>query len=204
MRVNGRTLDELLDFVERAPDFTACSNSDVAGAGVSILGHHHYQMFDRFQLPVTRAGAVDNMRAETNNAVLELLNYPLTTLRLRGERSSVFGEASRVLQNWKSLNPQQNTCNVIACRAGQDFELYLCFRNPRCQTPEDLRRIKSEGVGVVEAGGEGIYPPPPDDDVLQEIRTDGLRIIKRILDGLNAVEHEHWPVFFEQVCLHGA
>lgn len=198
MRVGEQSVDELLDFVERAPNFTACSNSDVRNAGVSILDHHHYQVFADFELPVMQALPAGGLEEALPGGRLALLDYPLTALRVRGGRAFVTRAASAVLAGWKSRAPGRNTCNLTARRAGADFELHLFFRNPAHLTPPDLLRIKSEGVGVVEASGEAIYPPP-DDAVLEEIRTNGRVIFRRILEGLNPLAPEERPAFFEEI-----
>lgn len=199
MRVDRRSVDELADFVQRAPEFTACSNSDVRNAGVSILDHHHYQVFADYDLPVMQAEPLAGMEDKHGAVWLALLDYPLTTLRLRGDRSAVVETASRVIDDWKALAPGRNTCNLTARRTGEEeFEFYLFFRNPDHLTPPDLLRIKSEGVGVVEASGEAIFPSP-EEPVMEEIRRDGLLIIKRILSGLNPVPLTERPALFRSI-----
>lgn len=199
MRVGAQGLDELLDFVERAPSFTACSNSDVTNAGVSILGHHHYQVFGGSGLPVFDALPADGCEATAGDCSLALLDFPIATLRVAGPRAAVGTVAAAVVAWWKGQAPGMNTANLTVrrVRKGQ-FEAYLFFRNPAHLTPPDLLRIKSEGVGVVEVSGEGIYPPP-DEATLGEIRRDGLVILKRILSGLNPVERGEWPRFFAEI-----
>lgn len=202
MRVDSKSVDELLDLVDRVPEFTACSNSDVRNAGVSILDHHHYQVFKQFQLPVMSAQAHEGLTLDAPQVKLELLDYPLATLRLRGAREAVWQKASAVIAGWKGLLPGENTCNLMACRKGEEFEFYLFFRNPAYLTPPDLLRIKSEGVGIVEACGEGIYPPPTGEHAeqrLAEIKSEGLTIIKRILGGLNPVPEPEREELFDLI-----
>lgn len=203
MRVTRQSVDELLDFLQLAPGFTACSNSDVAGAGVSILAHHHYQVFADYELPVTRAQAVPELTGTVGDSQLELLHYPLSALRVRGGREAVTGAAGGIISGWRSLAPRRNTCNLTARRTAEGrFEIYLFFRNPRHLTPSQLLRIKSEGVGVVEASGEAIFPPP-DQATFQEIRRDGLQIVTGILSGLDPVKPEGRRELFEN-CLEWA
>ena len=89
MRSGARCLDELVAFVAAAPRFTACSNSDVRDAGVSILDHHHYQVFRDFHLPVFDAIPVPGLERRHGEGEVGVLDYPLTTLRLRGTSSFV-------------------------------------------------------------------------------------------------------------------
>ncbi|MCX7018110.1 MAG: hypothetical protein NTY46_03745 [Candidatus Sumerlaeota bacterium] len=202
MRSGGRCVDELLDFVTRAPRFTACSNSDVRDAGVSILGHHHYQVFRDFHLPVFDAAPSQHLAHEMSGGRIELLDYPLTTLRVRGTRSFVSDAGNKVIARWKTLSPGRNACNLTVRVIGDEHESHIFFRNPACLTPPDLLRIKSEAVGIVEAAGEGIYPPPPEHDkerFLEEIQINGLAILKRILSGLNPVPPSLRPEFFHDL-----
>ena len=197
MRIGRRALDELLDFVAKAPTFTACSNSDVLNAGVSILGHHHYQVFARrWVLPVMQALPLDGCVAPLTGGVVrgDMPDYPLTAIRLTAsgnDRAALLDTAAGIVERWKAADPGRNTCNLaVRMTDDQRFEVFLFLRNPDHLTPPDLLRIKSEGVGVVEAAGEGIYPPPKDDVGLEEIRRDGRTVITRILKGLNPVEPE--------------
>jgi UDPglucose--hexose-1-phosphate uridylyltransferase len=199
MRIGARAADELLDFVTRAPAFTACSNSDVRDAGVSILDHHHYQVFDDCPLPVMDAQALPGLVATCADGEMQLLDYPLTTMRVRGSRDHVLAASSALIDAWKSEAPGANTCNLTAQRVGAAYETYLFFRNPAFLTPPDLLRIKSEGVGVVETSGEGIYPPPVDDAGVEEIQRDGLTILRRILGGLDPIAGQDRPAFFERM-----
>lgn len=205
MRIERRTLDELLDFVERAPTFTACSNSDVLNAGVSIIGHHHYQVFSRrWDLPVMQASAMDECAALLcgDKVAACMLDYPLATVRLvaaQSARADLLNVAAQFVERWKSDAPDANTCNVVV-RLTMDgnYEIHLFLRNPNYLTPPDLLHIKSEGVGVVEAAGEGIYPPPPD-ETLDEVRHNGRAILMHILGGLNPVAPTDRPAVFQRL-----
>jgi len=197
MHVNRSSLDELLDFVDKAPSFTACSNSDVLMAGVSILGHHHYQVFARqLMLPVMQAPPVAEASCGGGKVHAAMLRYPLATMRLFAnvsDRAQLLDIAAAIVDRWKTREAGRNTCNLMTRRWGTDgYELYLFFRNPSFLTPPDLLRIKSEGVGVVEAAGEGIYPPPISEEGLAEIRNHGREILIRILSGLNPIPSEEF------------
>ena len=55
MRMCPDSVNDLLSLVDLAPNYTACSNSDIAMAGASILEHHHYQIFHELTLPIESA-----------------------------------------------------------------------------------------------------------------------------------------------------
>ncbi len=207
MRIDRRSIDELLDFIDRCPSFTACSNSDVVNAGVSIIGHHHYQVFSRrLFLPVMGAqNSPDTQRTIGGGRVsAAALDYPLMTIRLKAataDRKALLDAADGIITRWKALAPGMNTCNLTAWLVNHDvmYELYLFLRNPNHLTPDDLLRIKSEGVGVIEAAGEGIYPPPATDAGLTEIKQHGREILIRILEGLNPVAHGQRRAMFSSL-----
>lgn len=203
MRVGRESIDELLDFVQRAPNFTACSNSDVRDAGVSILDHHHYQVFAEFDLPVMMAQPIAGLQREVGGCEAAMLEFPLSVVRVRGNREALLEVASGMVAGWKGSGPGRNTCNVMVRRYGDALETYLFLRNPDFLTPRDLVRIKSEAVGIVEACGEAIYPPSSD-EILAEVRRDGLRIFKRILAGLSPVPRERMTEVFGQLTEWGA
>ena len=45
MQVDKQSVVDLIDFVDQAPEYVACSNSDIEWAGSSVREHHHYQVF---------------------------------------------------------------------------------------------------------------------------------------------------------------
>jgi galactose-1-phosphate uridylyltransferase len=197
-------MEDMAAFLEEAPGYTVCSNSDVEGAGSSILEHHHFQVFKGLKLPAMTAEAKPIFRARDIRA--EYLDFPCASLRLSsGERDRLVRTAAEIMNTWKG-GSAGNTGNLIAwreCREkGGEWNMIIFFRNPAFQIPRELRRFKSEGIGIIEAAGAAILPVPsgPDAEELHgEIRKNGGRIIRGILEGINPVSADEEPALWESI-----
>jgi UDPglucose--hexose-1-phosphate uridylyltransferase len=186
--VNDVAIARCFQFLTLAPTYTICSNSDVEWAGSSILEHQHFQAFQGLHLPVMEASVSKFGGWQQGEIRLEMLDYPLAAIRVQGRNETgVRRLASSLVRAWKALDPGRNTVNLVLRRAAGHSSFYLFLRNPDFRTPPELRHIKSEGVGVIEAAGEIIVPVPEDQNTLREIREGGLKIIRGILAGNNPV-----------------
>ena len=200
--VDEAALDQMFRFLELAPDYTVCSNSDVAWAGSSILEHQHFQVFRLLHLPVMNAEAAKGQSFRIDNCLLEVLNYPMAVIRITGPSDEPIQRIGwRLIRNWKSRDPGRNTVNLVlsderAARRGyarrgnarRGNALYIFLRNPDYRTPSDLQSLKREGVGVIEAAGEAILPVPEDQKLWKRIRKEGLSVIKGIIEGNSPVK----------------
>lgn len=161
MRVSAESLREAWEFLKRAPAWLLASNSDVAWAGASVLGHHHFQVFRQLELPLERAEPLARS-GRVSTVTLELLRWFGPVARLRGAPEDVLGVASGLMASWKSCDPGRSTFNYLMRRSAHgELVLHLVFRHPAYVSSERLRRIKSEGVGIIEMAGEAIVPPRP-------------------------------------------
>ncbi len=192
--VNRTALAQMLRFQELAPRCTICSNSDVEWAGSSILAHQHFQIGRGLHLPVMDARVA--LHRETADVEIELLRYPMTVLKVSGRKpASVQDAGGAVIEVWKARSPGKNTVNLVLRGTRDLFALYIILRNPDYRTPAELRHIKSEGVGVIEASGEAILPVPRDEATWRMVREGGLEIIKGIIGGNNPVKQGRERVF---------
>lgn len=193
MHVDRFSLEDMIAFEEMAPGYTVCSNSDVEWAGSSILEHHHLQAFKGLSLPAMRTGGCSSFRKK--GCTVTILDYPLALVRVGGaDPVKLLDCADSLLRAWKGRDPGRNTCNVIYTREGEYRSFYLFFRNPDFRTPAHLEKIKSEGIGIIEAAGVGILPVPSgpeEDEIWREIRKNGRRIMLDILGGINPVPPEN-------------
>lgn len=189
MHVDRTSLEDMIAFGEAAPGYTVCSNSDVEWAGSSILEHHHLQVFKGLSLPAMRCRETKTF--QHNGCTIAILDYPLALVRVRGRnRNRLLETADALLRAWKVRDPGRNTCNLIYARERDGFSFYLFFRNPDFRTPKHLEKIKSEGIGIVEAAGVGILPVPSgpeEEEIRREIRKNGRQIMHDILEGINPV-----------------
>jgi galactose-1-phosphate uridylyltransferase len=161
MRIGDRALRETAAFLRRAPGWLAASNSDIEWAGASVLGHHHCQLFRRLQLPLEAARPLKEWK--TRHSRMELLHWPCPSFRFAGAEQAVLEKASQVLSLWKEQSPPTNTVNfLMRIPEKRRLEIHLLLRDSRYRTPEELRPIKSEGVGIIEMAGEVILPPRPE------------------------------------------
>ncbi|MFC1504409.1 hypothetical protein ACFL6D_03230 [Spirochaetota bacterium] len=198
MLMETQSVSDLVQFIEMAPGYVGCSNSDVEWAGASILVHHHYQVFDDLHLPIMDAGYIEAYRDEVTHAKSSLrigiLNYPIATCKLScTDRDTFISVSGKIIEAWKAQMPGKNTCNLIVMKEKDEYTIYIMFRNPAHRTPEALTFIKSEGVGIIEAAGEGIYPVPKGElekKAWDLIENHGLDVIKGIIEGNNPVEKE--------------
>jgi UDPglucose--hexose-1-phosphate uridylyltransferase len=187
--INARSVEDMLDFLRLAPEYTVASNSDVEWAGASILNHLHYQVLRGVRLPVMDARPVPRLSRSLPGLVIEFLRYPLAAFRLAGEEEPVRAAVSVLSGLWKSLDPGRNTVNLNLLRTEgppPGYQFTVLLRNPDYRTPESLRRFKSEGVGVIEASGEAILPVPKgaeSEAMWREIRGNGLSLTKALIAG---------------------
>ena len=189
-RLSAQSLSDMLDLLRLAPGYTVVSNSDVEWAGASILTHLHFQMLRGVRLPVMAARPVPGLTRRLAGISVEFLDYPMAAFRFSSaEEQPLAAAAAALLERWQSLDPGRNTVNLNLIREPGPRPGYLAtvlLRNPDYRTPESLRRLKSEGVGVIEASGEAILPVPkgPDAEPLWHmIREDGLSLVKALIAG---------------------
>lgn len=205
MRVNKQSLEDLTHFIEMAPGYVGCSNSDIEGAGASIVHHHHYQIFKKLQLPIMEAEWRDDAFERTNvsgyTVKWGLLNYPCATIKVVCRNKTAFIRTlNSLIRHWKKRE-KGNTANLVIQHEEGYWVGYAILRNPEFQTPEWILPIKSEGIGVIEAAGEGIYPVPSGDNegwAWQQIEKHGLKVIKGIVEGVNPVAEENVSTLFTE------
>lgn len=200
MIMSKQSVMDLTNFLNLAPGYVGCSNSDVEWAGASILVHHHYQIFKNLELPIMEAKWADGLFQRTNvwgdTVEYGFLNYPIATIKLTCRDQEAFIESAGILiQIWKSQELGKNTLNLVIQKKSNLWIGYLILRNPDHRTPPELTQIKSEGVGIIEVAGEGIYPVPKGENaelIMKEIKENGLKVIKGIIEGNNPLEKSLW------------
>ena len=180
MIIDERALDKLLEFVSMFPHYFLGSNSDLPYVGGSVLSHEHFQG-GVHRLPIMDA-KVDRVYIKTDTLEVSTLNWPLSTIRIRGkDRFDVSRAGARILRTWRDgyrddeaeIDPgtpedPHNTLTPLAYREGEDYVLFLMLRNNRTteerpdgmfHTHPDRFHIKKEGIGIIDAPGLAILPP---------------------------------------------
>ncbi len=190
MCIDDRAVNDIFQFIDLAPEYVVCSNSDKPWAGSSILEHMHFQTARDIDLPIFSARAVEGSTIHHRGVTLQRLHYPIASVRITGTDRDAAAEAgSRITAAWKDLW-RDNTVNLAARIRHGVYELYIIFRNPGWRNPRHVMKYKSEGVGIVEVSGHWLFPPSDDEQIRQEIRQDGRRIIREFFAGLNPVPSE--------------
>ncbi|MCA9732692.1 MAG: hypothetical protein H6696_00250 [Deferribacteres bacterium] len=205
MRMDKNSVADLVHFVDMAPDYVGCSNSDVEWAGASILAHHHYQVFEKLHLPIMQAKYhSDLQRNESEKITFGLLNFPMACCKIIMQNRTKFIEVcGELIHAWKTMDPGRNTCNLIVHKQGADYVCYLIFRNPKFRTTEKWQAFKTEGVGIIEVAGEGILPVPKGENAQYQfltIQKNGLNVIKGIIGENNPIQETHFPQHFQWIC----
>lgn len=200
MQMDQQSVQDLCDFVDLAPSYTACSNSDVPMAGASILSHHHYQVFDALQLPIQSAQAIHSKTADETN--IAILNYPIACLRVSSaNKQQAISQAGNIIRNWRQQH-DNNTCNLLVHKSHHHYQIYIILRNPAHITPTKIHPIKSEGIGIVEVSGCGIYPVPRgenEETIWHTIENHGLDVIHTIISSNSPVAEKNYQDIFTRL-----
>ena len=181
MLIDEDCFRKLFDFIDKFPNYFVGSNADLPIVGGSILSHEHFQS-GRYEFPIERAEIIGEIPVTSLSGVsIGHLNWPLPTLRLRGEKSETLAKTAGIILNaWRAYNDPSadiisntdgtphNTITPIARRHGELYELDLVLRNNRT-TPQhplglfhphaELHHIKKENIGLIEVMGLAILPP---------------------------------------------
>lgn len=182
MIIDEKCFRALCCFLDQFPHYFIGSNADLPIVGGSILSHEHFQG-GRHTFPIERAEILEHIKlpGQSDDVTCGLLNWPLTTLRLRGKSSEAVAHIAGVILNtWRKYNDPEidilsetdgtphNTVTPIARKHGELYELDLVLRNNRT-TPEfplglfhphqELHHIKKENIGLIEVMGLAILPP---------------------------------------------
>lgn len=155
----------------------AGSNTDIPIVGGSILTHDHYQG-GRAHFPIEDAQSF--AKRKIFGCEGELLNWPLSTIRLKDKDPEKLTDASvRILEAWKGYDDPER--HIVSQTNGQRhnaitpivryknglYEIDLVLRNNRCseQYPDGIfhpharhHHIKKENIGLIEVMGLAILP----------------------------------------------
>lgn len=176
MKIDGAAFGRLADFVDLLPHYFVGSNADLPIVGGSILSQDHFQG-GAYEFALDRAAV--SAAWDVDGLALEVLDWPLSVLRLRGERPEVLARATELLEFWREYSDPDlgviartgdtphNTITPIARRCGRDLQLSLCLRNNRtsAEHPDgiyhphaEIHPVKRENIGLIEAMGLAVLP----------------------------------------------
>src|SRR5690625_7196382 len=97
MKINKRTFENLLGFVEKFPHYFIGSNADLPIVGGSILSHDHYQA-GRYNFPMTDVqNAIEYTLDKFPIVSASLLEWPLTTIRVQHVARALSTDAAHLV-----------------------------------------------------------------------------------------------------------
>ena len=213
MSITRETFDHILAFVDQFKHYFAGSNADLPIVGGSILSHDHFQG-GAYTFAMDQALVLKTFKVVAYSDVdVELLNWPLTTLRLKGKDISRLSElGDHILKNWRRYSDESlgihaytkdvphNTITPIARFRNDCFELDLVLRNNRTsiEHPDGVfhphaqyHHLKKENIGLIEVMGLAILPGRLVEEL--EVLKQALLIKdERLLLDANLKKHRDW------------
>lgn len=177
MKIGQHSFENLLAFVDVFPHYMVGSNADLPIVGGSILTHDHYQG-GCYHFPMQDASIIKEW--DKDGVHLQLLNWPLTTIRVQStNKEAMVAYATKTLNEWIDYNNESldiishtngtrhNTITPIARKHGDMYELDLVLRNNRTNETypdgifhphQENHHIKKENIGLIEVMGLAVLP----------------------------------------------
>ena len=215
MHIDRATLGCLLDFVDTVPHYFIGSNADLPIVGGSILSHDHFQG-GAHEFPMMRAATAETFAMAAHpNVGGEVLEWPLSVLRLTAaSRDELLGACVHVIDAWRSWSDvaagviardedgtPHNTVTPVIRRVDERYEAYLALRCNVTTSEHPLgvfhphaeyHHIKRENIGLIEVMGLAILPPR----LVPELEAVRGHLLAGDLDALEADEltasHATW------------
>ena len=145
----------------------------------SILSHDHFQG-GKHEFPMEKATVKEKVQFKGFEDIeAGVVNWPMSVLRLRGDKDRLIDLADHILQSWIGYSDESlgiyaytqgvrhNTVNPVARFKNGQYELDLALRNNRTDSAhpmgifhpyEHLHNIKKENIGIIEVMGLAILP----------------------------------------------
>lgn len=177
MKIGQHSFENLLAFVDVFPHYMVGSNADLPIVGGSILTHDHYQG-GCYHFPMQDASIIKEW--DKDGVHLQLLNWPLTTIRVQStNKDAMVAYATKTLNEWIDYSNEDldiishtngtrhNTITPIARKHGEMYELDLVLRNNRTDETypdgifhphQENHHIKKENIGLIEVMGLAVLP----------------------------------------------
>lgn len=219
MKITGDTFNVFFDFVDLCPHYIIGSNADLPIVGGSILTHDHYQAGAHI-FPLEKAGDLFDFKLNNYKDVkISVVKWPVSTVRLIGNRSDLFSLSKHILNKWRVYsdpecevlshtdNLPHNTITPIMRKLDDNcYRLDLLLRNNRTSPEhpygifhphENLHHIKKENIGLIEAMGLAILPGRLDHELAQIkdlLLTNDISLINNISSSHELYKHKEWMI----------
>lgn len=212
MVINRQTFENLFTFIEKFPHYMIGSNADLPIVGGSILTHDHYQG-GRHRFPMQDASVIKEIEIKGyENIKVQMLNWPLSTLRLTADDKEVLVDLSdKILNHWINYDDvscdilshtndvRHNTVTPIARMDNNRYQIDIVLRNNRTNDEHPLgifhphakhHHIKKENIGLIEVMGLAVLPARLKDE-LECLKLCLLK--KKCIDDLESLKkHKEW------------
>ena len=180
MKIDGSTIDKLLDFTDFFPNYMVGSNAALPIVGGSILNHEHFQG-GKYTFAMEKAKIETHFTIKCfEDITAGIVKWPMSVIRLSSNnRQKLALCCENVLTAWRSYsdpaaniyantdNTPHNTITPIARKNGDMYECDLVLRN-NITTPDrplglfhpnpTLHHIKKENIGLIEVMGLAVLP----------------------------------------------
>lgn len=212
MVINRQTFENLFTFIEKFPHYMIGSNADLPIVGGSILTHDHYQG-GRHRFPMQDASVIKEIEIKGyENIKVQMLNWPLSTLRLTADDKEVLVDLSdKILNHWINYDDvscdilshtndvRHNTVTPIARMDNNRYQIDIVLRNNRTNDEHPLgifhphakhHHVKKENIGLIEVMGLAVLPARLKDE-LECLKLCLLK--KKCIDDLESLKkHKEW------------
>ena len=212
MVINRQTFENLFTFIEKFPHYMIGSNADLPIVGGSILTHDHYQG-GRHRFPMQDASVIKEIEIKGyENIKVQMLNWPLSTLRLTADDKEVLVDLSdKILNHWINYDDvscdilshtndvRHNTVTPIARMDNNRYQIDIVLRNNRTNDEHPLgifhphakhHHIMKENIGLIEVMGLAVLPARLKDE-LECLKLCLLK--KKCIDDLESLKkHKEW------------
>lgn len=181
MKINRKTLEKMLDFLDFLPHYFVGSNADLPIVGGSILSHDHFQG-GRYEFAMEKAEEVYRLSFNGFPKVrAAVLKWPLSVIRLKSESKLELIElGEEIITGWSvhedldndiipytNSQPHNTVTPIVRCKNGI-YELDIVLRNNRTSEEhpqgifhphKEVHHIKKENIGLIEVMGLAVLPP---------------------------------------------
>ncbi|MTI15065.1 hypothetical protein [Sansalvadorimonas verongulae] len=146
-----------LEFLDGAPAFTVCQNSDIHGAGATIPQHHHVPVMRNFSPPVMSAQPLPAFHLTAQGVELNILDYPFTTIKVTTKDKDTMAKAvASLIGHWKQGEKGRmpnRTANYIMRKGGDEYCAWVFMRDVSYQPTQEFLTLKSEYCGYIDIAG---------------------------------------------------
>lgn len=180
MKINRKTFENLLSFLDVLPHYFAGSNADLPIVGGSILSHDHYQggryNFAMENAPLEKTYSI----AGYDDITVGRIKWPMSAIRISStKKEDLITLAQHILITWRNYSDESvdilshtqdelhNTITPIARKRNGKYEFDLVLRNNRTNNEyplgifhphDEVHHIKKENIGLIEVMGLAVLP----------------------------------------------